>query len=115
MDAAFLALESPELPLHVVGVLLLDPSAGEGWSIDRFCDVVRERLPRMPPFNRRLVEGPLGPDRPFWPYETPGIYDHGIRRTLAPPRSLHALGDLVGAITTELLDRGKPLWQLHVV
>ena len=58
MDAAFLALESPELPLHVVGVLLLDPSAGDGWSIDRFCQVVRERLPRMPPFNRRLVEVP---------------------------------------------------------
>src|SRR3954463_1593072 len=105
MDAAFLALESPELPLHVVGVLLLDPSAGYGWSIDRFCQVVRERLPRMPPFNRRLVEVPLALDRPYWHYDTPDIDDHVIRRTLAAPADMHALGDLVGEITPELLDR----------
>src|SRR4051812_326204 len=115
MDAAFLALESPELPLHVVGVLLLDPSVGVGWSVDRFCEVVRERLPRMPPFNRRLVEGPLALDRPYWHYETPDIDDHVMRHTLARPGDMHALGELVGDITTELLDRGKPLWQLHVV
>src|SRR3954447_9039861 len=115
MDAAFLALESPELPLHVVGVLLLDPSAGEGWSVDRFCQVVRERLPRMPPFNRRLVEVPLALDRPYWHYDAPDIDDHVIRRTLASPGDMRALGELVGEITTELLDRRRPLWQLHVV
>src|SRR3954467_6446075 len=115
MDAAFLALESPELPLHVVGVLRLDPSSGDGWSLDRFCQVVRERLPRMPPFNRRLVEVPLALDRPYWHYEAPDVDDHVIRRTLADPGDMHALGDLVGEITTELLDRAKPLWKLHVV
>src|SRR4051794_294466 len=115
MDAAFLALESPELPLHVVGVLLLDPSAGDGWSVDRFCQVVRERLPRMPPFNRRLVEVPLALDRPYWHYEVPDIDDHVVARRLPVPGDLHALGELVGELTTELLDRGRPLWQLHVV
>src|SRR4051795_3785167 len=115
MDAAFLALESPELPLHVVGVLLLDPSAGEGWSVDRFCEVVRERLPRMPPFNRRLVEVPLALDRPYWHYEVPDIDDHVVVTSLPAPGDLHALGDLVGEITTKLLDRDKPLWQLHIV
>src|SRR4051812_26404484 len=115
MDAAFLALESPELPLHVVGVLLLDPAAGEGWSVDRFCEVVRERLPRMPPFNRRLVEVPLALDRPYWHYEAPDIDDHVVVTSLPAPGDLHALGDLVGEITTKLLDRDKPLWQLHIV
>src|SRR3954452_12149013 len=115
MDAAFLALESPELPLHVVGVLLLDPSAGDGWSIDRFREVVRERLPRMLPFKRRLVEVPLALDRPYWHYEAPEIDDHVFMRTLAAPGDMHALGALVGEITTERLDRSKPLWQLHVV
>ena len=115
MDAAFLALESPELPLHVVGVLLLDPSAGEGWSVERFCEVVRERLPRMPPFCRRLVEVPLALDRPYWHYEPPDIDDHVVVRTLGGARDLRALGELVGEVTTELLDRSRPLWQLHVV
>ena len=115
MDAAFLAMESREMPLHVVGVLLLDPSAGDGWSIERFREVVRERLPRMPPFCRRLVEVPLALDRPYWHYETPDIDDHLFSRQLGGSRDLHALGDLVGEITTELLDRSKPLWQLYVV
>ena len=115
MDAAFLALESPELPLHVVGVLLLDPSAGEGWSVERFCQVVRERLPRMPPFCRRLVEVPLALDRPYWHYEPPDIEDHVVVTALAGGGDLRALGELVGEVTTELLDRSKPLWQLHVV
>jgi WS/DGAT/MGAT family acyltransferase len=114
MDAAFLAMESPELPLHVVGVLLLDPSAGEGWSTERFCDVVRERLPRMPPFNRRLVGVPLALDRPYWHYEAPSIDDHVFVQAL-PGGNLRALGELVGSIATELLDRSKPLWEIHVV
>src|SRR4051794_41199021 len=95
MDAAFLALESPELPLHVVGVLLLDPSAGEGWSVDRFCQVVRERLPKMPPFCRRLVAVPLALDPPYSHYEPPDIDDHTVVCTLGrggAPRPRRGLG-----------------------
>jgi diacylglycerol O-acyltransferase / wax synthase len=116
MDAAFLAMESPELPLHVVGVVLLDPAGGEGWSSDRFRDVVRERLHRMPPFCRRLVEAPLSLDRPYWHYETPADLDvHVIDATLPAPGDMHALGEFVGEVTTQLLDRSRPLWQLYVV
>ena len=115
MDAAFLAMESPQLPLHVVGVLLLDPSSGDGWSLERFRDVVRDRLPRMPPFCRRLVHVPLALDRPYWHYETPDIDDHVFSRQLPASGDLHALGDFVGEVATELLDRSKPLWQLFVV
>jgi diacylglycerol O-acyltransferase len=116
MDAAFLALESPEMPLHVVGVLLLDPSSGDGWSAERFREVVRERLHRMPPFCRRLVEVPLALDRPYWQYETPeDLDDHVIDVTLDPPGDMHALGHFVGEVTTQLLDRSKPLWELYVV
>ncbi|MDQ1706504.1 MAG: hypothetical protein QOF18_2870, partial [Frankiaceae bacterium] len=43
MDAAFLAMESPEMPMHVVGVLLLDPAAGEGFTVDRLRQVISER------------------------------------------------------------------------
>jgi WS/DGAT/MGAT family acyltransferase len=116
MDAAFLAMESPELPLHVVGVVLLDPAGGEGWSRERFRDVVRERLHRMPPFCRRLVEVPLALDRPYWHYETPDDLEaHVIDTTLPAPGDMHALGEFVGDVTTQLLDRSRPLWQLYVV
>src|SRR4051794_34129765 len=116
MDAAFLALESAEMPMHVVGVLLLDPVAGGGYSTERLCQVIRDRLHRMPPFLRRPVEVPLQLDRPYWHYETDVDLDGHVRTaTLAAPGDLPALGRLVGEITERRLPRDRPLWEMHVV
>ncbi|MDQ1697368.1 MAG: diacylglycerol O-acyltransferase / wax synthase [Frankiaceae bacterium] len=115
MDAAFLALESPQMPMHVVGVLLLDPAGGEGFSVDRLRQVVDQRLHLMPPFCRRLVDGPLALDKPYWHYESAiELDDHVFAAQVPAPGDLHALGDLVGAIATERLDRSRPLWELHI-
>ena len=116
MDAAFLALESPEMPMHVVGVLLLDPAAGAGYSADRLRQVIRDRLHRMPPFLRRPVEAPLQLDRPYWHYETDIDLDaHVLTGSVPTPGDLHALGRLVGEITERRLPRDRPLWELHIV
>src|SRR3954463_9162695 len=116
MDAAFLALETPEMPMHVVGVLLLDPAGGEGFSVERLRQVIGERLHLMPPFCRRLVDVPLSLDKPYWHYDADvDLSEHVFDATLDPPGDLHALGDLVGALTTVPLDRSRPLWELHIV
>jgi diacylglycerol O-acyltransferase / wax synthase len=115
MDAAFLALESPQMPMHVVGVLLLDPAAGADYSADRLRGVIRDRLHRMPPFLRRPVEAPLQLDRPYWHYETDIDLDaHVHDRRVAAPGDLHALGRLVGEITEQRLARDRPLWELFI-
>src|SRR5580698_9524084 len=116
MDSAFLSLEAPESPMHVVGVLMLDPSAGENFSIHRLRDVIAERVPLMPPFCRRLVEVPLDLDRPYWHYDTSIDLDqHVYYTTLPAPGDLRALGEFVGQTASVLLDRSKPLWEMHVV
>ena len=116
MDSAFLSLETPESPMHVVGVLVLDPSAGDGFSIERLREVIVERVPLMPPFCRRLVEVPLDLDKPYWHYDTTiDVTEHVSYATLSAPGDLRALGDFVGEISSELLDRSKPLWQMYVV
>ena len=115
MDAAFLALEAPELPMHVVGVLILDPAGGADFSVKRLRQVVADRLHLMPPFCRRLVDVPLSLDRPYWHYETDiDLDEHVVEERLASG-DLHALGELVGTIASRPLDRTKPLWELHVV
>ena len=115
-DTAFLALESPELPMHVVGVLLLDPAAGENYSSDRLRQVMADRLHLMAPFRRRLVTVPLSLDRPYWHYEpTVDLDQHVFERTLPAPADLHALGAFVGAVAMELLDRSRPMWEMHIV
>lgn len=116
MDAAFLALETPEMPMHVVGVLLLDPSSGAGFSVAGLRQVIADRLHLMPPFCRRLVDVPLSLDKPYWHYETDiDLADHLNVEHAAPPGNLRVLGDLVGRIASEPLDRSRPLWTLDVV
>jgi diacylglycerol O-acyltransferase / wax synthase len=115
MDAAFLALETPELPMHVVGVLILDPAGGADFSVKRLRQVVADRLHLMPPFCRRLVDVPLSLDRPYWHYETDIDLDKHVVEEHLATGDLHALGDLVGTIASKLLDRKLPLWELHVV
>lgn len=115
MDAAFLALETPELPMHVVGVLLLDPAGGADFSVSRLKQVVADRVHLMPPFCRRLVMTPLSLDKPYWHYDSDiDVGDH-INEERLPSGDLRALGEAVGAIASRPLDRNKPLWELHVL
>lgn len=116
MDASFLAIETPALPMHVVGVMLLDPAGGAGFSTERLREVIRDRLHLMPPFNRSLVQVPWHLDRPYWHYnDEVDLSKHIFTHTLDAPGDLQALGDLVGDISTELIDRSGPLWELHIV
>jgi WS/DGAT/MGAT family acyltransferase len=116
LDAAFLALETPDLPMHVVGVMLLDPAAGTGFAPARVREVVAERLHLMPPFCRRLVDVPLSLDRPYWHYDVDvDLSQHVFTASLPFPGDLRALGAFVGEVAGRLLDRGRPLWELHVV
>ena len=115
MDAAFLALETPELTMHVVGVLILDPAKGGDFSVKRLRQVVADRLHLMPPFCRQLVEVPLSLDKPYWHYDTAVDLDEHVVEERLATGDMHALGDLVGTIASRPLDRKRPLWELHVV
>jgi diacylglycerol O-acyltransferase len=116
MDASLLAIETPELPLHVVGVVLLDPSGGEGYTRERLEQVITDRIPLMPPFRRRLVGVPWALDRPYWDYLADvDLSDHVFSATLPAPGDLHTLGEFVGEVTSHLIDRSRPLWELHIV
>ena len=115
MDAAFLALETPELPMHVVGVLLLDPAGGADFSVARLRQLVADRVHLMPPFCRQLVTTPFSLDKPYWHYDTTIDVNAHITEERLPRGDLRALGELVGTIASEPLDRTRPLWELHVV
>ena len=115
MDSAFLALETPELPMHVVGVLVLDPAAGADFSVARLRQVVADRLHLMPPFCRQLVEVPLSLDKPYWHYDTAIDLDQHVIEERLATGSLQDLGELVGTIASKPLDRRRPLWELYIV
>lgn len=115
MDSAFLSLETPESPMHVVGVLLLDPAGGRDFTVEGLRALIADRLHLMPPFCRRLVTVPMSLGRPYWHYDPEVDLDAHLFRTQVPaPGDLRALGTLVGEISSRRLDRSIPLWELHI-
>jgi WS/DGAT/MGAT family acyltransferase len=117
MDASFLYIEAPTMPQHVLGVMLFDAAGSEGrFTVERFREVLEERIHLLPAFERRLVEVPLHMDHPYWIHDPDVDLDEHLHRiTLDAPGDLHALGRLVGEIGERLLDRSRPLWELWLV
>ena len=117
MDASFLYIESPSVPQHVLGVMLFDAAGSEGrFSVERFREVLEERIHLLPAFERRLVQVPLQLDHPYWIHDPDVDLDaHLHRATLPAPADLHDLGRFVGDVGSKPLDRDRPLWELWLV
>jgi diacylglycerol O-acyltransferase len=117
LDAAFLALETPSSHMHVMAAMVLDPGERPGgFNVDALRALVAERLPRLEPFRRRVVEVPFGMHHPVWIEDPDFDLDYHVRRAAVPaPGSLHELAELTAEIAGRPLDRHRPLWELWVV
>jgi diacylglycerol O-acyltransferase / wax synthase len=116
MDATFLYLETPEMHMHVIGVLLLDTSTSGGYSFEKVKKMVEDRIHLMPSFRRRLVTVPFGLGHPVWIDDpTFDVSNHLLRIGAPPPGDQRALAEVVGEIASRALDRNKPLWEMWVV
>jgi diacylglycerol O-acyltransferase / wax synthase len=117
LDAAFLALETPEAHMQILGVAILDPhSASERFSYARVRELFEARLHLVPPFRRRVVEVPLGLNNPVWIEDPDFDLDYHLRRAALPaPGGAAELTAFVADIASRPLDRAKPLWEAYVV
>ena len=117
LDTAFLTAERTGVPLHMMGVLVLDPSTiPGGYSFDHVRAFTAERLPLLPPLRRRLVEVPGGLAPPYWTEVAEVELDYHLRRVAVPgPGGPRELAELVRAMMERPLDRRFPLWEVQVV
>src|SRR4051794_18809967 len=118
LDAQFLALETNRQAGHVGGLAILDPSTRPGDSITcaDMKQLLRERLPLLPPFKWKLVEVPLGLDYPYWIDDPDFDLDFHVRELALPaPGSDAQLSEQVARIFSRPLDRARPLWELYVI
>lgn len=117
IDAAFLHLESPEMPMHVgsLHVLELPP----GYSGNYFEDVkacLAERLHLADVFTRKLALMPFDLSNPVWVEDEDIDLDHHVRHiTLPRPGSNTQLQQYVARLHSTLLDRSRPLWEFFVI
>jgi len=114
LDATMLYAETPEMPMHTMGVLLLEPPAKPLFEVLR--RVFAERIHLLAPFRRRFVEGPLRLGDPHWIEDPDFSLDNHLRRAAIPyPGSTLELTEFVGDLASRALDRSKPLWEMHLV
>jgi len=117
VDAAFLQLETRATPMHVGALFVLDPGSPQASRsfFRRFKALVGARLGRSEVFTRRIAALPFNVANPMWIAGEPDL-DYHVRRTVLPdPGSQHQLEECVADLHTPLMDRDRPLWELHVI
>ena len=117
LDGTFLHLETPETPMHVGSLHLFD--VPPGYKRD-FCDEIRRLLERSldlaPLYRRRLAGMPLHFANPVWADGGEVDLDYHVRRHKLPrPGSRLQLERCTARLHSELLDRSRPLWEVHVI
>lgn len=117
MDASFLHLETPESPMHVGSLQLLDlPADYEGDFAEDAKKYLSGRLHLASVFVRKLAMMPFDLANPVWVDDDDLDLDHHIRHVVMPrPGTMAQLERLVGRLHSTLLDRSRPLWEIYII
>ena len=117
LDATFLHIESPEMPMHVGSLNVL--RLPEGYQGDFFEDVktyIAGRLHLADVFTRKLVLMPFDLSNPVWVEDEDIDLDYHIRHiTLPQPGTNRQLQQYVARLHSSLLDRSRPLWEFSII
>jgi diacylglycerol O-acyltransferase len=117
MDASFLHLETPEMPMHVGSLQIAD--LPEGYAGDYYEDVKRWMATRMhlaSVFQRKLALMPFDLANPVWVDDEDVDLDYHVRHVILPrPGTLEQLEKYVARLHSSLLDRSRPLWEIYVI
>jgi len=112
MDAAFLYLERKEIPLNIACVAVFEGEI----PFREFVAHIDSKLDRLPRYRQVVVPPPLNLSYPVWEDATDfDIRRHIFRVKLEAPGGQAELEALAGRLLSQVLDRRKPLWELHVV
>lgn len=111
-DAAFLYLERTEIPLHIAGVCIFENRI----PFAEFVATIDSKLHLLPRYRQVVVDPPWHLGYPVW--EDARRFDirqHIFQARVAPPGGQAELEELAGNILSRVMDRSKPLWDIHVV
>ena len=120
LDATFLYLETPEMPMHVGSFNLCALPAGlKGGFHKAVTAHISKRMHLAPVFSRKLVFMPLDIGHPLWVEADEVDIGFHIRRADPrkkgePPMTLANAQKLCAQLHAELIDRNFPLWEFYV-
>jgi diacylglycerol O-acyltransferase len=119
IDSFFLINESRRTPMHVASVSLFSLPRGvdDTTFVSKIRDVLHSEGPMRHPFGHKLKTGPLGTLGPIWWVEDEQLdFDYHIRHSALPkPGRYRELFALASRLHGSLMDRSRPLWELHLI
>ena len=119
VDTAFLLAESRETPMHVGGINLFTLPSGvnEQEFLHGLAAGLRSDDDLQSPFGDHLKMGRLGLAGPiYWEKEKTLDLDYHIRHSALPkPGRYRELFALASRLHGTLLDRSRPLWEMHLI
>lgn len=120
LDATFLYLETPEMPMHVGSLNLCELPAGFKGSFHKAVkEHIGKRMHLAPVFSRKLVFMPLDLGHPLWVDADEVDIDFHIRRADpakkgAATMTLAEVHKLCAQLHGEVIDRDFPLWEFYI-
>jgi diacylglycerol O-acyltransferase len=117
MDAMFLHIESPEMPMHIGSLNVLDlPPGYTGDFYEDAKKMMSERLHLAAVFTRKLELMPFDLADPIWVEDEDIDIDYHVRHvTLPKPGTNRQLQQYVARLHSSLLDRSRPLWEVFII
>jgi diacylglycerol O-acyltransferase len=114
-DSVFLSVESPQTPMHVGGLELFEPAADSGSPSEIF-EQLSSGDDVAPLFKKRARRSLATAGQ--WAWEEDRQFDlrHHVRHNSLPrPGRILELLALCSRLHGTLLDRQRPLWELHFI
>jgi WS/DGAT/MGAT family acyltransferase len=116
VETSFIIGETNARPAHIGNLAIFAPNGDDPLTYDVVKKLVAERLDLVPAFRRRIVEVPLGLDRPY-AVDTDALdIEFHVRQIAVPaPGAREQLAEIVARLHARRLDRSRPLWELYVI
>lgn len=116
-DALFLLAESREHPMHVGGLqLFVPPDGAEAIDIRRMFEAEVAKDEVSPLFRKRPRRSVRTLGQWAWTDDRMFDLEHHVRRSALPqPGRILELLQLCSRLHSTLLDRHRPLWELHLI
>ncbi|MFT4776247.1 MAG: diacylglycerol O-acyltransferase [Oleispira sp.] len=112
LDASFLYLETPKIPMHIGSVSIIEGSL----QFDDFRQFIQDRLHTVAKLTQKLVTVPLSLDRPYWVDDPDFDLSLHLHRTALPGSGdWKELRYLASHVFSQPLNRDRPLWEFIFV
>src|SRR5688572_13500419 len=110
LDASFLYLEAPEMPMHVGALHVFEmPASYKGSFLADMRKHMASRLPLAPALRRKLAWMPFNLANPVWIDAEPDLGEHIVGVKLKKGSGIAELEEMVGELHPQLLPRDRPL------